>query len=387
MHKDWPTESTHGTALSAGMAASYTEPPMNKLARSCVAIGLLCGDWTALAIGSPSQPVCLEKSRWSIPERSPKSILLVPLLRGFPDDNEPESWPEQPAAQLADFYRNRFRARTAWLSGIRTWDDFFIKAEQLRKQGAAFDRVILIGHGALDGPLLNEALIANRRSEQGSESTVARILEAQPGLADTLTITYDASHNPAFAAALAKRWEHLAPEAADDISQALRELEAKLEPPDSACLAYHCPAAVLKAIPDRADRDSKLNACEWVCRQPLYASRWEERIDSGRFARFADSLAALAKPGALIFFGMCNPGTQVSKHAAPWDSGGLLTRSRLAGGPHDTYLHLLAAATGRSVAGPIGNSSAADVVQRVRHFESGKPQRYLRIVAPPASCP
>jgi hypothetical protein len=359
---------------------------MGKLAGICIVIGLLLASPTVAAAGSLSQPACPPGLPPSAPDRSPESVLLVPLLKGSPEENEPESWPKRPAAQLANFYRSRFGAKAAQLSGIRTWDDFFAEAERLRKQGAAFDRIILIGHGGLDGPVLNDALIVEDRSERGSEGRAARILEAQPGLADALTIKYDASRNPAFAAALARRWKELAREEPDEASRILVELEAKLEPPDSACLAYHCPAPVLNAIRDPADRESKRRACAWVCRRPLYEMRWEERVDAGRFSRFANSLSALAEPEALIVLGSCSPGTRIPGTADPWVIGGRLARSGMAGGPHETYLHLLAAATVRPVAGPVGQASADEIVEQVRRFETGRLPPGFRLVMPPAGC-
>jgi hypothetical protein len=360
---------------------------MDKLANICLALGFLIGGHLALAGEPVDRPACRTGSGWSAPVASPKTVLLVPLLRGFPDENEPETWPNHPAAQLARFYQSRFRAETARLLGIRTWNGFLEKARRLRERGEAFDRIILIGHGGLDGPVLNEDMIVRERTEDGAEAHAIRILEAQPGLADTLTITYDTVNNPAFAAALVRRWEKLAEEDPDDVERTLRQLESRLEPPDAACFAYHCPATLLDSIRSPAERESKQQVCQWVCRRPLFQSHWEERADPGRFARYAESLAALAKPGALIFIGSCNPGTKLSKLTDPRDTGGLLPSSTMAGGPHETYLHLLAAATGRFAAGPIGQASARDIVERIMGLETGGSPRYLRLVAPPVKCP
>lgn len=360
---------------------------MTKLAKAFFVIVLLLGCRAVTASESVSErPDCRRGDGLPILGHAPTSVLLVPLLKGYPESNEHESWPKQPAAKIANFYRGRFQAKAEWLNGVRTWDGFFGEAERLRKGGASFDRIILIGHGGFDGPVLNDALVVQEFTRQGSEAKAIRTLEAQPGLADILAVTYDASRNPAFTAALNRRWDKLVWQEPDEVFRILRDLESRLEPPDPACVRYHCPATQLDSIRNKENRESKLRACEWVCRHPLFASRWAERVDADRFTRFADSLAALAKPGALILLGMCNPGTRVPAPADPWDTAGILARSGLAGGPHDTYAHLLAAATGRFVAGPVGQASARDIVERVQQFETGKPQRNLRVAAPPATC-
>jgi hypothetical protein len=64
------------------------------------------------------------------------------------------------------------------------------------------------------------------------------------------------------------------------------------------------------------------------------------------------------------------------------DETELLINSTLAGGPHQSYVHLVSAVTGRVTAGPIGDSSAEDIVNRVIMFESGRPQYNLCIVEP-----
>jgi hypothetical protein len=66
------------------------------------------------------------------------------------------------------------------------------------------------------------------------------------------------------------------------------------------------------------------------------------------------------------------------------DETKLLINSTLAGGPHKSYVHLVSAATGRITAGPIGESSAKDIVNRVIMFETGRPQYNLCVVAPAA---
>lgn len=361
---------------------------MDKYAGAHLALlfGLMLGDPFAAAGENLTEPVCRAEDRASAPIPAPRSVLLVPLLKGFEDESGSETWPNHPVAQLADFYRRRFHARTTRLLGVRTWNGFLEKAGRLWERGESFDRIILIGHGGLDGPILDEDMIVRERSEDGAEGRAVRTLEYQPGLVDTLTIRYDAAHNPAFAAALAQRWDELAGAEPGEVARTLRQLESRLEPPDAACVAHHCPPALLDAIPGEARREDKRRLCEWVCRHPLYELHQEERADPARFARYADSLSALARPGALIIIGSCNPGTGLPKTGDLRDTGGLLPGSALAGGPHGTYLHLLASATGRFAAGPVGQASASDIVARIQRYETGDPPRDFLLVAPPVRC-
>jgi hypothetical protein len=359
---------------------------MDKLAGLCLAVGLLLGTGMAPAGEAPDRPACRTGNGLAAPG-VPRAVLLVPLLKGSPEDREPETWPNHPVAQLAGFYRGRFRAETTRLLGIRTWNGFLDKARRLKEHGATFDRILLIGHGGLDGPVLNWDMIVREFTREGSAGRAVRLLESQPGLVDSYVVTYDATHQPAFADTLAHRWKKLAEEDPNDVDRTLRQLESALEAPDAACLAYHCPAGLLDSIRSPAERDRKQRTCAWVCRRPLYRSRWEARADPGRFARFAESLMALAKPGAVIVVGSCNPGTRMPQSGDPRDTGGVLPQSPMVGGPHPTYLHLLAAATGRFAAGPMGQASAEEIVARVRRFETGDPPRNFRLVAPPAHCP
>jgi hypothetical protein len=66
------------------------------------------------------------------------------------------------------------------------------------------------------------------------------------------------------------------------------------------------------------------------------------------------------------------------------DKSEFLINSTLAGGPHQSYVHLVSAATGRITAGPIGESSAEDIVNQIIMFETSRPQHKLCIVAPAA---
>jgi hypothetical protein len=164
---------------------------MNRLVRILAAlVGLVLVSGLVVAGGAPDSPVCRAANGLAAPNPAPARVLLVPLLKGDPDERQPETWPNRPVAQLAGFYRTRFRAETTRMTGVRTWSGFLNKAWRLMDRGESFDRIILIGHGGLDGPVLNDDTVVMERTEDGAEARALRIVEAQPGLADVLTITY-----------------------------------------------------------------------------------------------------------------------------------------------------------------------------------------------------
>jgi hypothetical protein len=100
------------------------------------------------------------------------------------------------------------------------------------------------------------------------------------------------------------------------------------------------------------------------------------------WASYLSPTYELASSDGLIFFGACNPGSAAPVKVVEKDETELLINSNLASGPHKTYVHLVSTATSRVTAGPIGDSSAEDIVNRVIMFESGRPQYNLCIVEP-----
>jgi len=318
--------------------------------------------------------------------RSPARVLIIPLLRKDQDSGESERWPEQPAAQIEAFYRARFSAQVTRLRDIRVWDDYHRQAGLLMQRSRPFDRVILIGHGGFDGPILNDRILRNTLSLEGDERKAIRVVEAQPGIEETFTVTYNINQNREFSGFMDKRWKELSRMDPAEARKILIRKERKLQSLDTACFERQCPAGILAAIPNAADRETKREVCESVCRNPLFVSRLSDELAPDRFRSFARSLRSLVQPNGLIVLGMCNPGSSAPENESPWDVGATLVHSNLASGPHETYVHLLAAATGRTVAGPIGKTSAEDVVNRITLYEERRPQRYLRIIAPTSHC-
>lgn len=354
---------------------------MPKLPSVCLLVFLLPTLGGALA----QEPSCLSPADDAACEsfgdarhvQEPQRVLIVPLLRKMKDSAESERWPENPAARIAALYRDTYRAQVVWLREVREWEDYYDQIDGLLRQSAIFDRVIFVGHGGFDGPILNQAVFRQSFEANARGGVLSRGIETQPGVQQSLAITYDTPSNPAFSDYIATHWRELLALDTDPVP-ILSDLEARLQPVDASC-SNRCLAEASAAGVDR------LAACDSICRDALFTTRWALEAAPERFWLFADKLRSLVAARGLILLGFCNPGSMAYEGEHTWDSDGLLVHSSLAGGPHETYVHLLAAATGRTAAGPIGKTSADDIVARIGMLERSRFQRYLRIVAPPAA--
>jgi hypothetical protein len=317
-------------------------------------------------------------------QQPPGRVLLVPLLSWDSSTNERSRWSEQPARILEAFYRNRFNAAVEQLKEVWSWPDYYQQIEQMVQQSTTFDRVIFISHGGFDGPILKNTVFWQDFQITGSKGKLLQLSEAQPGLKNVLTITYDTEKNRIFSDYMASRWPELAPMASTDIWHLLKGLEKQLQPLDRTCFQSYCSPDKLATSPGQ-DREYRLYLCELICRKSLFELKTSVEISQERFFQFTKSLSSVVTVDGLIFFGACNPGSAAPKKAVEWDETELLINSTLAGGPHKSYVHLVSAATGRITAGPIGESGAEDIVNRIIMFEtSHHPQHNLCIAAPAA---
>ena len=317
-------------------------------------------------------------------QQPPRRVLLVPLLSRDPYTNESSRWSEQPARTLEAFYRNRFNAAVKQLRDVWSWTDYYQQVEQMAQQSPPFDRVIFISHGGFDGPILNNTVFWQDFQVTGSKGKLLQHSETQPGLMNVLSITYDTEKNHIFSDYMASRWPELAPMKFADIWHLLTGLEKQLLPLDSACFQRYCSPDRL-ATRQGQQLEYQLYLCELFCRESLFQLKTSVELSPERFFHFTKSLSSLVTVDGLIFFGACNPGSAAPEKVVELNKTEFLINSTLAGGPHKSYVHLVSAATGRITASPIGESSAEDTVNRIIMFETGRPQRYLCVVAPAAN--
>ncbi len=316
-------------------------------------------------------------------QQPPRRVLLVPLLSREPHTTESPRWSEQPARTLEAFYRNRFNATVKQLRDVWSWTDYYRQVEQTMQQSPPYDRVIFISHGGFDGPVLENVVFRQDFQITGGKGKLFQFSEAQPGLKHALSITYNAEQNRVFSDYMASRWPELAPMESTDIWHRLKGLEKQLQPLDHACFQRYCSPEQLATSPVQ-QRGYRLYLCELICRESLFEQKTSVEISPERFFHFTKSLSSLVTADGLIFFGACNPGSAAPVKMQKKDETELLINSTLADGPHQSYVHLVSAATGRITAGPIGKSSAEDIVNRVILFETGRAQYNLCIVAPAA---
>jgi hypothetical protein len=316
-------------------------------------------------------------------QQPPMRVLLVPLLSRDPHTTESPRWSEQPARTLEAFYRNRFNADVTQLRDVWSWTDYFRQVEQLARHSPPFDRVMFISHGGFDGPVLKNAVFWQNFQITGNKGKLLQYSEAQPGLKNVLSITYDTEKSRVFSDYMASRWPELAPMKSDDILHLLKGLEKQIQPLDQACFQNYCSQERLATSPEQ-QRGYRLELCELICREPLFEQKTSVELSAERFFHFTKSLSSLTTPDGLIFFGTCNPGSAAPEKIVKRDETEFLINSTLGGGPHKSYVYLVSAVTDRLTAGPIGQSSAEDIVNRIIMFETRRPQHNLCVVAPQA---
>lgn len=314
-------------------------------------------------------------------KRSPKAILLVPLLYKNPDTpRENEHWPEPSARALESFYRGR-GAQVTWLRNVRTWQQYYSYIDQLRERGQHFDRVIFIGHGGFDGPLLNSDVLLENKEIKGDRAEAILLTEQQPGNEQVVSLSYQPNENKAFSEYLERNWRELLNMSQDEARAELQQQHQKHQSVDSQCFSKFCPSAKLNGL-STEQRSERQASCNKVCRKSLYDYKFYERVNEDRFWLFANSLRDVLKKDGLIFMGECNAGSPTPKQYSHWDTPGIVVSSKVAGGPYHNYVHFLSTATGRLVAGPIGSSSAEDIVNRIVAMESNQEQRFLCMATP-----
>ncbi|MBK8817267.1 MAG: hypothetical protein IPN42_17970 [Methylococcaceae bacterium] len=316
-------------------------------------------------------------------QQPPRRVLLVPLLSGELDSKQNPRWPEQPASHLKAFYRNRFNVSVKLLHDVWSWSDYYEQAEQLVQQSLSFDRIIFISHGGYDGPILKNAVYLQEQHASGSTINMLQFSEAQPGLKNVLSITYDTEKNRKFSDYMASHWKDFGSMEFDAVWQQLTGYEKQIQPLDNSCYQRYCSTEKLALRPPQ-QREYQQHLCELICRKPLFEIKQSVEVSPERIFHFINSLNALLRADGLIFFGACNPGSISPKIEVQKDETELLINSTLAGGPHMSYVDLVSEASGHITSGPVGESSGEDVVKRIMLFENNRPQHHLCIVIPTA---
>jgi len=314
-------------------------------------------------------------------QQPPRHVLIVPLLSGNQDIDENPRWPEQPARALGTFYRSRFRADVKQLRDVWSWADYYRQVEQLVQQGMSFDRIIFVSHGGYDGPILKNAVYVQEHKITGRTGKMLLLSEAQPGLKNVVSITYDTEKNRVFSDYMAAHWKELAAMEFDAIWQQLTGLEKQIQPLDNLCYKRYCSTEKLASRPPE-QREYQRHLCELICTKSLFEIKKSVELSPERFFHFKTSLDSLLTADGLIFFGACNPGSIAPVKGVEKNETELLINSTLAGGPHMSYVHLVSDTSGHIVSGPVGESSGEDVVKRIIMFETNRPQHHLCIIVP-----
>ncbi|MGZ8183845.1 MAG: hypothetical protein ACXWT1_17980, partial [Methylobacter sp.] len=292
-----------------------------------------------------------------------------------------ERWAEKPAGIIAAFYRNRFKAVVKQLREVRSWEDYYQQAEQMLQQSPPFDRLIFIGHGGFDGPILKNKAFWQDLTITGVNGKLLQFSEAQPGLKNVLSITYNIDKNRIFTDYMTAHRLELAQMNLIETWHLLKGLQKQLQPLDQACFNRYCSPDKLATATKRT-HEARISICEVVCREPLFELKSSVEISQERFFHFTNTLSSLVTTDGLIFFGACNPGSKAPDKVPEIADTELLINSTLAGGPYQSYVHLVSSVTGRVTAGPIGQSSAEDIVNRIIRFETNNHQHFLCVVAP-----
>ena len=314
-------------------------------------------------------------------QQPPRRVLLVPLLSGNLDIDENPRWPEHPARALAAFYRNQFSADVKQLRDVWSWADYYRQVEQLVQQGDFFDRIVFVSHGGYDGPILKNAVYMQEHKITGRTGKMLLLSEAQPGLKNVLSITYDIEKNRLFSDYMTAHWQELATLEFDAIWQQLTAFELQIQPLDNLCYKRYCSTEKLASRPPE-QREYQRHLCELICTKSLFEIKQSVELSQERLFTFTSSLNSLLTANGLIFFGACNPGSIAPVKGVEKNETELLINSTLAGGPHKSYVHLVSGISGRIVSGPVGDSSGEDVVKRIVQFASNRPQHHLCIIVP-----
>jgi hypothetical protein len=336
--------------------------------------------------------------------RVPKNALLIPMLRKYASSDH---WKKDVGAfkdaarALQQFYGSLGAAVT--VQEIWDWNDFIQRTNAIGAQGHPFDRVILIGHGAFDGPMLSDTVL-EASFEPGR---LRKVTQYQPGDEFINVVTYDPDESAEFSAFVAANSarlldgqtslisglaEHLGvdPACVDDCHMREQQAhEATCRPTCDqrpSCVALtddlktDCIAGCMAECTMEYLEDYVIGGCEDMCVTPRsYRVDSSEQRTEPEFDKFAAGLRAVTSPHGLVVLEHCNAATPVDP---PGETPTYLSQHAFHHGPHRSFVELVADAAGRYAAGPIGTTSWDDAVKRVEALERDQDQHYLRIIKP-----
>jgi hypothetical protein len=372
------------------------------MVREAIVLAALLG-CSALPDGDTSCADCDRISQQPGVVRQPRNVLLTPLLKKYYSGEK--KWMGDVAAlrtataQLDAFYRGQ-GVTTTLVDNVWDWHDFATRFDDIAKTGVTYDRVIFIGFGGYDGPMLTETLL-DASFEPG---TYRRVASWQPGVEQINLITYDVAESSEFSDFVAAHRDDLLDVQTDFVSlveghvqvdetcvascvtQANQEAAA-CEPrcaqsPSCAGLAPDLAAdcrsgCVAECQQEYVDPPASAK-CPAQCQHPTSYDRKEMTVlDEAGFDNFASLVRAVTSPAGLVILGHSNAATLVDPAKGP-----RLVEHTFHGGPHKNYVDLLADATGRFVTGPIGQTAWQDAVERIKRLEGDQQQHYLHIAKP-----
>ncbi len=317
----------------------------------------------------------------------PKSVLFIPMSSGYLGLSEQE-WQsddsefDRAIRELTAMYEAKGVTEIVVLPRLQNWDDVADIADDLSDK--TFDRVIVVGHGALDGPIT--------RGEAARTIEPGKIVEEwvmQPGLTRRYTTTYtgdvfqdfiDANHDT-----LLTQYESVTNNLMDLITeneqQAYEECVYRMsddnEPAcdaacDESCSTFegqernvNCDSGCFNQCVDDYINEVAIPTCTPISHE------FEEALDADAYRDFSDGLASLTADDGLIFLGFCNAATDAYSATVVNSISGLRS-----------YTDLVASTTGRHASGPIGSTSGQDIIDRVTAMERNRDQKYLYIAAP-----
>lgn len=346
---------------------------------------------TACAAEGPTSENCGDKcdylGEFPAINAEPKSVLFVPMSSGYLGLSE-QKWQsddvefDRSIRELTAMYEAKGATEIVALPRLQRWED--LDAITAGFAGKTFDRVIIVGHGALDGPITRGE--ATRTIEPG---LIIETWNMQPGLTRQYTTSYSEERFGDFIDAnretLLAQYDSVSQELFDLISD--EEVETY-----NTCVAQMsldnettCDASCDESCSTFEGQERNVNCGEGCFNQcvddhvnevaiPACSPinyEFSETLDEAEYGNFADNMAALTATDGLIFLGFCNAAT---------DAYGATVVDYISG--LRSYTDLVASTTGRHASGPIGKTSGQDIINRVTSMEQNRDQKYLYIAAP-----